>query len=103
VGQITPPLTFLCLKLGDPTKPLPLTGLGPSNIVVRIQPGPGAKAFQGGGTVTIVDATNGIILYQSVATDWPSAGIYQVRVVPTFPSPGGIDPSWPIQINVEDI
>lgn len=94
VGQTTL-LTIVCMK--DNKTPLDLTGLTTANLQFLIHPSSGADVV-GGGTFTIVSATQGLVQYLPVAADFATPGSVQVFVVANFTNVA--TPSDPIPFTV---
>lgn len=78
----SPALSITCKRDGVVIN---LTGSTVVLIIAR-----GATITNAGGACTLTDATNGVISYQPVVTDFPLPGKYKGDVKITYPS-GGVE------------
>ncbi len=62
-----------------------LTGLDASNFSLKLHPMDGSADVVGGGTFTVVSASEGVIQYQPAAADVATAKAYQLLLIASFP------------------
>lgn len=75
-GNTAPPLSITCQRAG--------TAINLTGCTVQLIIKGGGVITQAGRSATVSDATNGVITYAPLATDFPSAGTYKCDVKVTY-------------------
>jgi|SRR5579859_4381683 len=95
VGQTLKPLIIVCVR--DDGLPQDFTGLIASNIAITLHPTSGTD-INGAGTITIINAAQGVLQYNFAGTDVATAGQYTMWILALYGS--GLDVSSPIPITI---
>jgi hypothetical protein len=75
-GNTAPPLTITCQRDG--------TAINLTGCTIELIISGSGTITQSGGNATVTDASNGIITYTPLATDFPTAGGYKCDVKVTY-------------------